>query len=420
MVVERPSRRPRPRPRPRAARGVDAGIGRLDRPASAAALYAATSSALRLRVLREQRVGALLHAVAAVDVVRPVLGAGLRRDLVVARLRHAARHAASPMSISVALVPPSTLRRAASSVAMRVALELLGYTRRRACASPRCGFSCCGSLSSRCYRRRRASRSGTHDDARPDGIATAVTGADQSDAAIACRRVVHEPQLGDIGDRLGEREQRAQGGAPRRGGSCRRRGARRTRRRCRRAAPRRRPRADETAGSRRAVGCRGCAARCGAARPRDRTRACAAACASSTPTPNRTTPPSDAPTDRAERQRARCRARRAPSRSTAVARVRSSSTRVGVRLRICTEPSQSSTRQAYGALAGSPSRSGHRRRQHRRSSVGSTAAAAATGIAATARGPPPPPPSPPPFCARHSRLRPPRPRRRRRRRLRIG
>src|SRR5215470_8401940 len=86
----------------------------------------------------------------------------------------------------------------------------------------------------------------------------------------------------------------------------------------------------------------------------------------------------------------------------AVARVRSSSTRELDRVRICTEPNQSSTIQAYPEppppseidptpppLGGEPP-------------------------------PPPLPPSPPLPWVRHSRCRPPRPRRRRLRRLRSG
>src|SRR5262249_50861005 len=83
----------------------------------------------------------------------------------------------------------------------------------------------------------------------------------------------------------------------------------------------------------------------------------------------------------------------------AVARVRSSSTRVDDCFRICTDASQSSTSNVTAPEGYSPLPS----------------------LAGGGGDPPPPPSPPPPPCIiRHSRLRPPRPRRRRLRRLRIG
>ena len=142
------------------------------------------------------------------------------------------------------------------------------------------GFSCRGSPHPTCTRsaatasNTQISASAAHGSDRAVQRAVART---QSAIGRARRRVVHEPELGDFGDRLGQREQRRRACAPRRDGSCRRSGARRTRRTCRPRAPRRRPRAGETTGSRPGDGCRGCAARCAAARRRDRTRAGGAA-----------------------------------------------------------------------------------------------------------------------------------------------
>ena len=71
-------------------RARDAGIARLA-DAGVECRVARDGLARVVAVLREQRIGALLHAVAAVEVERPVLGLR-RQDLVAARMRQAVRH----------------------------------------------------------------------------------------------------------------------------------------------------------------------------------------------------------------------------------------------------------------------------------------------------------------------------------------
>ena len=219
-----PSRRPRPRPDRRARWYSVARVVGLDMPG--VGLVVALGDRSRAVLLRTARTARPRSSSCCRGSRSRTSSTRRRRRARTSYLQGAATPRGTLPGLSICFASPPSTSASASGVAIESHSNLSGHTPASlplgSAASP---AGCAAAVSLAGSERRPTRTSERRIDAR-DGSAAApaqsprVERRGQSvERGDTCRGVVHEAQLGDLGDRLGEREQRARACAPRRGGS---------------------------------------------------------------------------------------------------------------------------------------------------------------------------------------------------------